>query len=423
MGRASMRNLGTWCVLRLVNPLIRKPVRAPTGLRIAVAFGVLYSFLASSSNASSRPLNNGPAFGNEGSRTIEIHKIVASVTKAMRLNASDGFGMAVPSLARQSARQQNAWLTDMKSVGITWIRIDIDWATVQPGGPRSYDWSRFDRTLQRARMNGIKVLGIIDYAAPWARRDECASLQGCPPANYAAYARYAKAVVKHFGSLLSAVEIWNEPNATHFWMKGWNATDYVSMLKRASAAIRSVNPSLPIVSAGLAQRCDCDGNISPLTFTRDMYDAGAKSAFDALGYHPYTFPALPSDDKHSVGWSQMNRTKPSLRSIMAAAGDGGKKIWLTEMGAPTGGPGARATCTDPNFSANPDHVNDCLQNRIITQEIGRAKSQKWIGPAFIYSYKDEGEAASTSENHFGIVRADGSRKAAHAGVRRAIAGR
>ena len=61
-----------------------------------------------------------------------------------------------------------------------------------------------------------------------------------------------------------------------------------------------------------------------------MYDAGAGPFFDAANAHPYVFPGgLAADSKN--GWSDVGR----MRDVMVAHGDAGKKIWMTEIGAPT----------------------------------------------------------------------------------------
>ena len=63
-----------------------------------------------------------------------------------------------------------------------------------------------------------------------------------------------------------------------------------------------------------------------------MYANGAKGYFDALGHHPYCFPAAPGDAQNWSGWYQMYGPSNSLRATMTANGDGGKKIWATEFG-------------------------------------------------------------------------------------------
>src|SRR5947207_2526952 len=66
-----------------------------------------------------------------------------------------------------------------------------------------------------------------------------------------------------------------------------------------------------------------------------MYANGAAGSFDAVGWHPYNYPYGLGYANWSA-WSQMSETSPSARSLMTANGDGGKQIWATEFGAPTG---------------------------------------------------------------------------------------
>ena len=138
--------------------------------------------------------------------------------------------------------------------------------------------------------------------------------------------------------------------------------------------------------------------MAPVDFLTRLYANGARDSFDAVGYHPYSFPARPSHPAPSDGWSQMAATGPSLRSVMIANGDTAKQIWMTEFGAPTGGQNA---------------VTEDAQAAIIRDAVTLAPTYAWAGPLFIYSYQDLGTSRSTNENFFGVLRFDGSPKASY----------
>jgi polysaccharide biosynthesis protein PslG len=91
--------------------------------------------------------------------------------------------------------------------------------------------------------------------------------------------------------------------------------------------------------------------------------------------HPYSFPASPDTYETWSAWSQMNQANPALRDIMASHGDGGKKIWITEFGAPSSGP---------------DGVGEAAQSTDITQAINQARSTSWIGAIDLYTWVDGG---------------------------------
>src|SRR5438552_3972917 len=85
---------------------------------------------------------------------------------------------------------------------------------------------------------------------------------------------------------------------------------------------------------------NCDGvadsgrdstGYDPIDFLLGMYANGAGGSFDALSHHPYERYFGIAYHPCS-GWSQMQETNPSLRSIMTSNGDGAKKIRATEYG-------------------------------------------------------------------------------------------
>jgi hypothetical protein len=87
----------------------------------------------------------------------------------------------------------------------------------------------------------------------------------------------------------------------------------------------------------------------PDVFLTQLYaQAGGQSMFDAMSVHPYVWPAVSGFRWLDSGsWAMV----PALRQIMAAAGDGAKPMWFTELGAPTGQcrgswTAAAATATD-----------------------------------------------------------------------------
>ena len=73
-----------------------------------------------------------------------------------------------------------------------------------------------------------------------------------------------------------------------------------------------MDPSAIVLSGGLAPAPDDGTNINAITFLQAMYANGAQGYFDVLGYHPYSYPALPNTYESWSGWSQMSH-QPELR--------------------------------------------------------------------------------------------------------------
>jgi polysaccharide biosynthesis protein PslG len=337
--------------------------------------------------------------------------------------SAKGIGFSVPLFPYLSRHEQLAWLSDFRALGITWIRIDISWAIVQPARGGSYHWARYDRAVAEADSHGIHVDAQADYSTPWADSRGCArNSVKCQPKSPRLYAAYAAAIARHFGRGISAEEIWNEPNNVQFWHPRPNPAFYVRMLRDSYVAIKAVNPRLIVVSGGLAPEPSNGTDLSAITFARDMFRDGAQGYFNAFGYHPYSYPALPDENAPWSGWSQMGQTRPSIRSVLAQNGDAATPIWITEVGAPTDGPGKAVPCgSGTSFRARGRHVSQCLQAKLITEIVQNERSSNWLGPAFIYSFQDLSTNQADEHDFFGIRTARGTAKASYAALKRAIA--
>ena len=123
--------------------------------------------------------------------------------------------------------------------------------------------------------------------------------------------------------------------------------------------------------------------MSPVTFMRQIYANGGKGFFDAFGHHPYSFPCSPLT---SASWNAFTQTK-YLHDVMVQNGDGAKKIWGTEAGAPTGA--NIGTCTTGGIGRS---VTEATQSQFVAdyfkgwyQDFG-----SFTGPLFWFQIRDNG---------------------------------
>lgn len=313
-----------------------------------------------------------------------------------------------------SDTQLNNRLNDIASLGIGWIRFDMSWVIVQPDDSATFHWSETDRIISAIRAHNIKILPILLEPPFWARLSDCQGDQKCMPANPTIFATFAQKAVERYAPYgVHTWEIWNEPNIPGFWKPAPNPKDYTELLKATYTAIKTADPSAKVVTGGLSPAATSGSDISPTDFLKGLYDNGAGGYFDAVGMHPYSFPVSPSNYKLWNAWSQMSLTPTNLRGIMTANGDGGKDIWMTEFGAPTGGPGALATLSGYSEGGSPYHLDESFQAKTMEDAINTSQNYGWAGPLFIYSYKDLGTSQDTNENFFGIIRYDGTHKPAY----------
>jgi polysaccharide biosynthesis protein PslG len=286
-----------------------------------------------------------------------------------------------------------------------WLRVDVNWAQIQGGGPSSYNWTAVDRLVQGASARGIKVLAGILYTPGWARPSGTSATYGPDPNTYASFAATA---VRHYAAMgVHTYEIWNEANTTSFWTPKPNPAAYTSLLKATYPAIKAADASATVLTAGTAPAPSDGTQLSPVDFLKGIYANGGAGSFDAVAHHPYCWPANPGDAQTWSSWYQMYGTSPSLRSVMTDNGDAAKKIWATEFGAPTNGPSG-------------SYVSEATQASMLTKAYQLYRSYTWAGPLFFYQGRDQSATdTSTRENFFGLTHNDFTPKPAYTAYQQA----
>ena len=285
--------------------------------------------------------------------------------------------------------------------GATWVRVDLDWSVVQAAGPDSYDWSAMDSHVALARGAGLRLLPVVSFSPRWLDGGAAPAT----PAAVEAYARFLGAAVARYRPLgIRAWEIWNEPNLSGFWAPAPDPVAYARLLAAAHAAVKAADPGALVISGGLSPAPGTGPDGGPIAhfgataFLESVYANGAAGTFDALCFHPYSWPRMPDTLIPWSGWSMM---AGPIRDLMVAHGDGAKRIWMTEYGAPTAAGG----------------VDEAGQAEMLRRAVGLARGEAWAGPLFWYSFRDLGTDPGESEDWYGLLRHDGTPKPALATFR------
>lgn len=286
-------------------------------------------------------------------------------------------------LEAASATTRASVMTAMYNAGARWIRIDT------PNTTRNHD------LIHAARAAGLNVDILVQ---DWTTSD-----------TPAAIGSVASTIAQHYSAEGNhTFEILNEPNMY------LTAANYTALLQAAYTNIHAADSSATVISGGMAP----DGGIKePYTYLSDMYTAGASGYMDAVGDHPYAYPNTPNTNDPTynpwqylpMGWPTSScaniGASACLSSIMAAHGDGSKKIWITEFGAPTG--------TDNGYPA----YSQEFQAASITQAFSNANSVSYAGPVFNYQWQDD------TEGDFGLLDSSGTAKQGLAAFTNGVAGR
>jgi hypothetical protein len=346
--------------------------------------GVWEGVVNSNRSESRHALHRRLAVAVIGGLTLSLLPAVLSQGAAAASASVSGrdVGSQQPSIAWESPAQRDADLDTIAAAGMTWVRADFYWGSIETERGH-FSWSATDAFVRAARARGLRVLAMPEYTPAWARSGPTDKYPPVHPEDYAAFVR---ALAKRYAPMgVHAWEIWNEPNLSIFWKPRADPVAYTRLLKLAYTAIKHADPSATVVSGGLAPAGNTGRDVAPLTFVASMYEHGAKGTFDALGYHPYSYPYAPM---HKAAWNTFYRT-PDVHALMARYHDGGKAIWGTETGFPTG--------------SNSRAVSAATQAEYMTAEIKQWTSWSFHGPIIFFSIRDSTTDRQSLNGNMGML--------------------
>ncbi len=375
---------------------------------------IVASVVHSISHRQTRPTTTRGQTGGSTATTTTGSTSTTTPTQTTSASKTVAFGIAAGGgLTDLDQPALNTYFQALKTLGVQWVRWDIDWGVVQPDDATHYNWAAIDRVAATAKQYGINSLAILTYTPAWAYPSGCTMSQ-CLPADPSAFATFAGAAAARYKDTIHTWEIWNEPNVA----PNANVAVYSTVLRGSYSAIKAVDPSAMVLSGGLAPAADGGGNIAPATFVQALYADQDRAYFDALALHPYTYPVSVGYQAIWNSWLQM----AIIQNSMQANGDGAKKIWITEFGSPTNGPGSLRQQNQLTFVYGSDYLSEQTQQTLLQDALAYyIQNSASFGPFFFYSLHDNGTNTNTPENFFGLLRYDWSQKPAYQTFQQTIA--
>ncbi len=380
--------------------------------------------------SSSQTIDGGRLRGRAG---LGAHGWLAGLTVAVGLIAgSPAAGAASPRSSASyglvafnanhvpgaTVEQRTASYRRLYKAGVRAIRLDINWAQVEPvGEPKwDFDFRERDREVHAIRAAGLRVIGLLAYGHPdhstlGGLVFRTPARDGVPPlylgaASYfpaddpADFARYARATAAHYGREVIAWEIYNEENAgARFWPPREDPPAYARLLCDAYRAVKKPDPATPVLYGGLffpGAPAPLAGTSGP-AFLKATYDADPRlgRCFDALAYHPYAYP-FTSPEVDVPGRGSVLSAAQQLRAILARHGDGAKALWITEVGWPT---------NDRSYGVPESKQAEYVARMQAATFADRVPVLTW------FTYGDYPDPSGfDQESSFGFFRADGSAK-------------
>jgi hypothetical protein len=327
------------------------------------------------------------------------HRVVIATSSVRITPLPTTIGFHDPSTYFMSDDEVDQTFDKMLETNVKAVRLMIPWAGVEQSQDQ-FDWTRVDRTVNAAAVRNMAIMGVINATPAWAVAPNAPPITG-RPASAAQYAEFCAQVAARYKGIVSAYEVWNEPNGAQFFAPTPDPTAYTELLKAAYPKIKQADPDATVIGGVLGSVSDQGTSLmNPVTFLQQMYAAGAKDFMDAVSFHPYHY-SLKFSDGYPIDNSPMNQAV-AMRQIMIANGDGGKKIWATEYGVPM------------------TAVDEATQAAFIEDLMTKWQEMPYAGPIMIHTTRDANTGSTNPEDVFGVYRTDWSAKMAQQTIKDTI---
>jgi photosystem II stability/assembly factor-like uncharacterized protein len=251
------------------------------------------------------------------------------ITWARQLCQGRNDSQAQPLPAVHTLRADDARLQEAQDLGFRAVVQVFSWYEIQPS-PEEWHWQFPDFVIRAASYYGLDVIVRLDQPPEWALPHEGAS--AALPFDTRAYLTFVQTVAQRYRGQVRAYVIWNEPNLAREWGAPPDPEAYANLLEQAYEAIKQVDASARVISAGLAPTNEQSKHaLDDRLYLERMLQAGALPFLDALGAHPYGFAYPPDDPRGAHDNLNMNRLL-ELQAILAENGGASTPIWATEVG-------------------------------------------------------------------------------------------
>jgi len=201
-------------------------------------------------------------------------------------------------------------------LGAKWTLNTYEWSIIERV-QGEWNFEMYDRITDNCIKSGLKIIALLAYDASWIHEDGIRR-QYIPPDRIPDFLNYVRRTVEHFRGKVDAWCIWNEPNFNHFW-KGTDE-EFIELSRLTADVIREVDSSAVIIGGSFNRLY-----FFPEKFIKDFFKSGAMDKVDYIAFHPY-----------ELNVARSVRLYEKFRKIVDEFGYG-DKIWITEMGFPTGG--------------------------------------------------------------------------------------
>ena len=326
-------------------------------------------------------------------------------------------------LHRQDVRDL---LRHFDALGVGWVKVQVSWKLHEsrPGEYNEELFGELDRLIAGANGQDVKVLLSVSKAPEWSR--PTTEMDG-PPSDYGQFEAFMRTLATRYTGQVAAYELWNEPNLQREWNGSpLSAADFVELMRRGAAGVRSADPAALIISGAPATTGINDGvnAIDDRVYFGAMLAAGVAEFVDGAGVHPYGWanpPDARAADASQASSSHNNHpsfffadTLEDYRAMLVSAGADALPLWPTEFGWGS----FEGLVTDTGEPASPPAGSEFMADNSEWEQavytlraFELAHDWEWVGPMFLWNL-NFGFALDYQfqETGYSLIRPDGGRR-------------
>ena len=296
------------------------------------------------------------------------------------------------------------------ATGAKTVRIFASWADMAPRSAADYpaggQAANYDAAIRQINAAGAQPIFVVLNTPEWASGSNDPLV---PPSDPQTYGDFMKAFAAHNKGVgtVAGYEVWNEPDESAFWHPQPDVVRYVALLKAAYAGVKAGDPSATVVTGPTT------GN--NYSWIQQLYANGAGGNFDVVSVHTDTacLDRGPDAFYRDPGGQLAQYTFLGYRSVhdvMAANGDGGKPIWMSELGWSSTGGGPTSCSRGQWRGQKPSGVSEAAQAQYLTQAYACLANDSYVQKADWFTMRDMSNQSVDELNHYGLVHTDGSPK-------------
>mgnify|MGYP004722462591 FL=1 len=254
--------------------------------------------------------------------------------------------------------------------------------------------------IDEAKRLNLKLALILSYWSPWlsdkaitTQQAALSNVNGFSDATKKDMYEWVKVITNEGKDVLSAYEMWNEPNLVSFGFKNFDETTkgYFNYVKLMREYLNELDPGKPVLVGAYAGPYNQYSTVekstegSALRFHELIVDMGIADYCDGVSFHPYNTRKYEDEEVFDkLNWYVDYMEQKSGKKNMVA--------WVTELGNPIG----QYVETDEKQAYK--NVRECLVNR--------SNRVNFNAPTAIYNLERLGPSSDREDNFGNIAPGD-----------------